>query len=185
MAVKSQALEKKKLVERLVDELTVEGEKAIKAAYGSRGFKNRLYNLHDSYASAVYSYGQLVKKSIRYVGTEMSRKGLSMGWSYKGKRSMPDRKGIRYLGGDEMLMSGREEAMDFLSQYTPTSDGVTLVIVAAMFYTTFLEKRNFRVISGARSIMEDIAGRYRGTYQEIQLGRVRSVPHSIKGKSWK
>ena len=60
------------LIKALISQLADDGEKAIREAYEGREFTNRTYNLHDSYGSAVYYNGTLVKGSIRYVGAEMA-----------------------------------------------------------------------------------------------------------------
>lgn len=180
-------------VRQLIDALTQEGERALWDAYNNRDFVNRTYNLHDSYGSAVYANGKVIKSTIRYLSAEMAKSGTwrSMGWEYKGKgRSMPDFRGDRYHRGDEMLMSGRDEIMDFFAQYTPKTNGIELVIAAAMYYAGYLENgtktmfRKYRVISGATTTMEDIARRYNGKLQSIQLGRVLYVPHTLKNNTW-
>ena len=60
------------LIKALISQLANDGEKSIREAYEGREFTNRTYNLHDSYGSAVYYNGTLVKSSIRYVGAEMA-----------------------------------------------------------------------------------------------------------------
>lgn len=178
-------------VERLIRQLTIEGEQAILEAYNKRTFTNRKYNLHDSYASAVYAHGRLIKSSVRYVGQEMSKSGLPMGWVWNKARSMPDFRGDRRYPGDEVQMNGREEAMDFLSQYTPRKGGVTLIIIAAMFYASILEsgggnlKHKYRVISDGNDIMRRIADKYHGVFETVQTSRLLDMMPTIKDKSWK
>ena len=180
----------KKLVDMLIDELADDGYAAIWEAYLTRDFTNRTYHLHDSYASAVYNNGRLVKRSIRYVGPEHAKVGIYTGWEWTKSRSMPNFRGVRYQKGDQIDMTGREEVMDFFSQYTPPRKGIQLVVVAAMWYANVLEegggnlKRKWRVISGARSIMDELAGKYGGTVSEIDTGRVLTQAPTIKDKSW-
>ena len=103
---------------------------------------------------------------------------------------MPDYKGNRRERGDEVTMKGREEIMDFFSQYTPKTKGVELVIAAAMFYANILEngskniKRKFHVISQANGIMQRLAQKYNGKTSAVETGRVLSVMTTIKDKSW-
>lgn len=187
---KKKIFDKKVYLQQWIDQLADEGQAAITIAYRHKDFTNRLYNLHDSYGSAVYYNGRLVKSSIRYLGPEKYSKGIELGWQWTKARSMPDFRGTRYLPGDQIDMTGREEVMDFFSQYTPTSKGLQLVVVAAMWYASVLEKgggnlrRKWRVISGARSKMDELAKIYGGVVTEIETGRVLSQPHTIKDSSW-
>lgn len=181
-----------RFIDQFIDHLADEGEAAIRTAYRHKDFTNRLYNLHDSYGSAVYYNGRLVKRSIRYLGPEKHTKGIEgTGWQWTKARSMPDFRGTRYFPGDQIDMTGREEVMDFFSQYTPPSTGIQLVVVAAMWYASILEKgggnlrRKWRVISGARSSMDAIAQLYGGTVTQIETGRVLSQPPTIKDSSWR
>lgn len=184
---------KDRFLNQLIDELTSEGYAAILQAYYTRDFTNRTYNLHDSYGSAVYYNGRLIKNTIRYVGAEKHFKDIFMGknWYWRNSRSMPDFRGVRYDKKDEIFMTGRTEVMDFFSQYTPPKKGLQLVVIAAMWYANVLEKgggnlrRKYRVISGARTIMDELAAKYGGTVSEVETGRVLSQQHTLKGSSWK
>ena len=178
------------LMDKLVAELSREGEEAIHDAYYNRDWNNRTYNLHDSYGSAVYVNGKLVKSSIRYIGQELAKNGRNVGWVWNKGRSMPDYKGNRRLPGNEVEMRGREEVMDFFSHYTPKGKGIELVIVAAMFYANILEagggnlRHKYRVISSADSTMREIASKYHGKVEEISVTRDMSRMTTIKDKSW-
>ena len=179
------------IIDELIDYLADRGEAAIAIAYRHRDFTNRTYNLHDSYGSAVYYNGRLIKRSIRYIGPEKYTQGIYTGWEWTKSRSMPDFRGTRYLKGDQIDMTGREEVMDFFSQYTPTKSGMQLVVVAAMWYASVLEKgggnlkRKYRVISGAQTEMDKIVSELGGTVTQIDTGRVLSQAPTIKGSSWK
>ena len=179
------------LVRGLIDALTKEGEVAIITAYNNRGFKNQTYNLHDSYGSAVFANGKVIKSTIRYLGAEQARTPHSrISWEWGKGRSMPDFRGERREKGDSIYMRGRDEIMDFFSQYTPKTKGIELVIAAAMYYAGFLEGgtskafRKIEVISGATNAMQSIASKYNGRLSDIRLGRVLSVPTTIKNKTW-
>lgn len=183
---------KSAIIQQLISQLAEEGAAAIKQAYETRDWRNRTFNLHDSYGSAVYANGKLLKWTVRYVGQEMVQpeKELSFGWFWNKGRSMPDYKGNRRLSGDEVTMKGREEVMDFFSQYTPKTKGIELVIAAAMFYANILEKgggnlsHKFHVISQANGIMQGLAQKYNGRTSAVETGRVLSVMTTIKDKSW-
>ena len=135
------------LIKALISQLADDGEKAIRGAYEGREFTNRTYNLHDSYGSAVYYNGTLVKSSIRYVGAEMAEE-------------------------DERY--GRNEVNDFFSNYRPKNrKGIDLVIVAAMFYADILEegkgrlKRKYKVIAEGEDYMKNVATHFRGTLSKF------------------
>ena len=135
------------LIKALIAQLADDGEKAIREAYEGREFTNRTYNLHDSYGSAVYYNGTLVKSSIRYVGAEMAEE-------------------------DERY--GRNEVNDFFSNYRPKNrKGIDLVIVAAMFYADILEegkgrlKRKYKVIAEGEDYMKNVATHFRGTLSKF------------------
>ena len=152
------------LIKALISQLADDGEKAIREAYEGREFTNRTYNLHDSYGSAVYYNGALVKSSIRYVGAEMAEE-------------------------DERY--GRNEVNDFFSNYRPKNrKGIDLVIVAAMFYADILEegkgklKRKYKVISEGEDYMREVASRFNGTLSKVVKARDLSVMTTIKDKSW-
>lgn len=177
-------------INQVINQLARDGEQAIHDAYYGRGFNNRTYNLHDSYGSAVYYDGVLVKSSIRYLGGEMSNQGRSQGWVWSKGRSMPDFRGNRRLQGDEVQMNGREEVMDFFSRYKPGTKGIDLVIVAAMYYADFLEegkgrlKRKYKVISEGEDYMQQLAKQFNGRLKKFVKPRDLSRMTTIKDKSW-
>lgn len=183
---------KNRIIQQLISQLTEEGAAAIKQAYETRDWRNRTFNLHDSYGSAVYVNGQLLKRTVRYVGEELVQpeKERDMGWVWNKSRSMADYRGNRRLPGDAVMMRGREEVMDFFSQYTPKTKGIELVIAAAMFYANILEsghklKHKYHVISQANGIMNELARKYNGRTTAVETGRVKDVMTTIKDKSWK
>lgn len=122
--------------------LAMIGEKAIQEAYQSRGFTNRTYNLKDSYGSAVYYNGALLDDTIRYIG--------------------PPEAKTKRLG-----KSGREEVNKFFRDYSPTSKGYEIVVIATMPYAGELEtgggrlKRKYHVMVGARGLLERVASRFK------------------------
>jgi hypothetical protein len=181
----------KEYLNKFIDELANDGERAIKEAYATREFRNRSFNLKDSYGSAVYVDGKLIKRTIRYLGPEDATNALSVGWIWDKPRSLPDFRGARRLTGDEIQMTGREEVMDFFSHYVPSGKGIELVIVAAMWYANVLEKgganlrRKWRVISGAATFMYSLQRKYGGFIEPINTYRDLSIPTTIKDTSWK
>lgn len=138
--------------EDLIAGLAREGERIIKLAYHSRGFKDRTYNLRDSYVSAVYENGRLLKDTIRYVGKPKARVSVEVGET---------------ADGDTALTTGREEAERFLSKYQFSKgrkNGIQLVIAAAMFYSGIVESRGYSVLLNVETDLRDLARMgYNGT----------------------
>lgn len=138
----------KALEKWIINSLAEEGGRIIKEAYESRGFKNRTGNLHDSYVSAVFVKGRLQKDTIRYVGTEMSS-------TYREYTNST-------VGGEVEATRGREEADKFLAKYQFTKgrqDGIVLVVAAAMFYSTIVERRGYQVLSQVQWELDRISSR--------------------------
>lgn len=192
MAIKNKY--KGELVQSLVSLLTEDGARAIEYAYVKRGYTNRLYNLHDSYGSAVYVDGVLDKSTLRYLNPEMRKSGRNFGWVWTKGRSMPDFRGERRLEGDELEMKGRDEVMDFFEQYKAPKGTICLVVVAAMFYASILEqgggnlKRKYAVISGAKTTLSNTFAFQNGlgTIERLPaMSRLLNVPSTIKNQSWK
>lgn len=145
-------INKKKALNKVIDYLADEGERLIKKAYETSTFTNRLYNLHDSYSSAVYYNRTLIDRTIRYLGEEKSIQGVEVG------------------GG--ITINGRDESYSFFSSYKPQTNGFHLVIVAAMFYASDLEKgigirRKYKVITGATGAIETFVKDINGSYNLI------------------
>ena len=138
----------KALEQWIIKSLADEGGRIIKEAYESRGFKNRTGNLHDSYVSAVFYKGRLQKDTVRYVGAEMSS-------TYREYANST-------VGGEVEATRGREEADKFLAKYQfakGRQGGIVLVIAAAMFYSTIVERRGYQVLSQVQWELDRIASR--------------------------
>lgn len=139
-------IDPKELKNNVVATLADYGERIIKLAYSTKIFKDRTYNLRDSYASAVFVNGHMVKNTDRYVGEPMSNVA---------------REYDETASGDPEMKTGREEARLLLSKFQFTGGrpgGIVLVVVAAMFYADILEKRyKYLVLSQVGSEMDAIA----------------------------
>lgn len=103
-------------------------------------WKHRTYNLHDSFASAVYVNGKVA--SIKYLGSPKSTKR--------------DRKTGR---------NGRQTVRDYIMSHSfgSTNNEIVLVVIAAMYYAKILEagssghigpQGNFAVISPAEEYID-------------------------------
>ena len=109
------------------------------AVSGGAKWRHRLGNLHDSFASAVYVNGVVVKTSIQYLDNPISK------------------------GVDERTKkNGRATVNDYLKRvsFGKKNNEVVLVVVAAMFYTRILENTSSRmsgryvVITPARNFID-------------------------------
>lgn len=162
---------KSDLIRKLIKELTERGEDIIKQAYNRRRWKNRTYNLHDSYGSAVYYNGNLLRYTRRYLSTSPQasvQDGREMG-VYQGSRSKAQKgssytqflkanRDGRFLKGDTIYAYGRDEVNKFFESYKPDANsGIELVVVAAMFYAGALEHYHYQVISSAVTDLSALA----------------------------
>lgn len=117
----------------LIEAFTELGHKAAIAAYrdaryNGKSYENRTFNLHDSYGSAVYVNGVLIEESIKFVNAGQSRKK------------------------DLKAPAGYENGRRALDTYFKTvflvrkMDSYTILVAAAMWYASMLEKKGFTVI---------------------------------------
>lgn len=134
-------------VSKLVTELTELGQKVCKEAIAQKGYKNQLYNLHDSIGSAVYVNGKIVPSSRRYAESKMSTE------PYKNKGN----------SGHGEFITGREALDKYWAEHptlTNTTNAVELVVIAATFYAGILEDRGIQVMSVARNYIENEMQKY-------------------------
>lgn len=133
IAVKSLSDFKEKSTKAIIEAFTELGHTAAIAAYkdaryNGASYENRTYNLHDSYGSAVYVNGVLVEDSIKYVNAGRSRK--SDGRAPEG-----------YETGKSALRTFFETTF-----VVRKSDTFTILVAAAMWYASMLEKKGYTVI---------------------------------------
>ena len=165
----------KNIEQEVIEFLTEQGERIIKEAYNRRNWKNQTYNLQDSYGSAVYKNGYLIRKSIRYISSTPQanyRKNSKELGDFKGQRSKAQKGSSyteflksgddRFLTGDTIYAYGRDEVNKFFNGYKlATSSGIELVVVAAMYYAGILESgylgTKYQVISSATTELNKIA----------------------------
>jgi len=110
-------LANQKIMDTLIEEaLHKIGQVGLKAAVQMHEFQNRTHNLEDSYGYAIYKAGTIVGSPVvlNPKATETKK--------WKGKS-----------------YSGHEEAVNFLNGYRPDSSGWTLVVVAGMFYASWVQ----------------------------------------------
>lgn len=123
------------------------GEDIIKMAYATKTFTDRTFNLRDSYVSAVFNKGRLVKGTKRYVGEPKSKVALEYD---------------DFATGDPEMGTGREEADKFIAKWGFSSGrpgGITLVVAATMFYSGILEsdRYGYLVISHIQDELDALA----------------------------
>jgi len=135
----------KDFLDSLCQYLADEGERIARAAYDAHTFQNRFYNLHDSYGSSVFVGGVEQPGCRRYAYGEYSiapKKDTGIGRSQTGRQAI-------------------DEYFDNYAKRT-RNDHVELVVVAAMFYASFLEnpdeapniKHKYRVVALAKDELD-------------------------------
>lgn len=116
--------------------------RALAAAYSTKEYADKSYNLSDSFAAAIYKDGVLIPDTMAFMENQ---KAVS---------------GKKWYGSN---IVGHQAAREYLTKYKPRSKGYSLVVIAAMPYYDILEKgrgglRNkYKVITGANSFMRDLA----------------------------
>lgn len=155
----------------IIDYLEKQGEIIIKDAYNRRRWRNRSYNLQDSYGSAVFRNGVLLRRTIKYISETQqanARKNSKELGDYSGQRSRVQKgssytefgkvnKDKRFLDGDTIQAYGRDEVKKFFNGYEATKNGIELVVVAAMYYAGILESGKYQVISSATTKLNNMA----------------------------
>lgn len=107
------------------EQLSALAMKAIDEAYKYKKYKDRTFNLHDSYGYGIYYKGDPVK--IAMVDPSVAK--------------VPDTKGGK----------GHDIGLSFLDSHKPTSKAWVLVIVAGEFYAEQVDaaRDGLQVLSGA------------------------------------
>lgn len=142
-------------VNTLIEQLAKEGERIMRECLQERDYTHQTYNLHDSYGYAVYYKGS-IKKS--------------------GKAS-PQATQAREIDGEKI--SGERAIADYLNSYNP-SNGIELIIVAAMPYATELEhgqglRRKYKVVSMSYDKLREVQGSF------LQIGaQVFRIDNGVK-----
>lgn len=134
---------------------------------GDYKWRHKLGNLHDSFASAVYVNGVVVKSTIQYIANPISKKREPK----TGKK-------------------GRQIVKDYLLNHSfgAKNNEIVLVVIAAMYYTKYLEDVNtgsgkFIVISPARDFINQRWWSYvEPVYKKHGLPTVKPKAKVIKGE---
>lgn len=143
----------KSITDNVCKSLAKEGGRIIREAYETKNWKDRSYNLYNSFVSAVIVDGKI--RSIDYLGpehapsdTNNSKPGSS---EWLAETSRPY--------GKVDIERGRKEANNFVASYAAQhKKGIILIIAATMFYAGILESNGYRVISHVSTRLEDLIG---------------------------
>ena len=139
------------ITDHVVKSLAKEGQRIIRQAYLGRRWKNRTYNLYNSYVAGVIVNGRV--RSIMYLGPEHAPDPkYNTGYKYGKKFHSTSRK-IGYNDAER----GRREANNFIMSYAKQhkSKKVTLVIGVAMFYAGILERKGYHVLLGVGTELQN------------------------------
>lgn len=138
----------------LVEHLSGEADKIIKAELESVTYRNDTDNLHDSYGWGIYINGKLMKSG------------------YQTQNALAPR-----IWEREPLY-GRDAITDFLERGYKPHDGIDLVIVVAMPYGQILQegggnlKRKYEVIAIAQNQLKALSRKIKGsTFGIIKDGK--------------
>lgn len=149
------------VIGRMAKELAQDAREAVHVALQTNEFQNRTGNLEDSYGAAVYYEGRMVEGTqYTLTPTAISSK------KWKGKE-----------------MRGSEEIIRYLRTYKPRTQGLSMIVVAAMPYGEILEKgqgnlyHKYKVITGANDFMRQLARKWEGRFGRKAKGiRVNVTP---------
>lgn len=140
----------KKYINILIDSLFKDGMDIINKAKETKEANNRSNNMEDAFGCAVYYRGKLVKRG--YANPTPLSKGMHNGWD---KYGIPPDTGRGYLN-------------DFFGNFKPSSNGMYLVCVNAVFYAPILEDGKgfgnvkYRIITQTDYLFDSLASKYKG-----------------------
>ena len=100
----------------IMEKLNEIGIHGVKTAIEMHKFRNRTFNLEDSYGFGIYYNGALKQEPFTF--------------------SSSSTKSVKFEGKE---YRGQEEVMKYLQGYKPDNMGWSLVVVAAMPYASFVE----------------------------------------------
>lgn len=129
------------------------GERIIRKAYEAKDWKDRTYNLYNSYVSAVFYHGVLIDNAKTVDG--VSFLGSTIRFAGEEDMSVPEDQRLRVVNGIT-ITNGRDEAVNFLRSCEKPShgEGMKLVVAAAMFYSGILESHGYHVLSQITSDLD-------------------------------
>ena len=141
----------------IVQDMAKDCERLVYYAIHTATFTSQTGNLVDSYGAAVYKDGVFVENTFFTAPIQAT---VSNKWYNEYKY-------------------GKDEMIKYFRDFKPRTKGFTIVLVAAMPYAEVLEKgsaglhHKYKVISGAYSLLQDLAENYSGKrgYKKYKLGR--------------
>ncbi|MEE1082192.1 MAG: hypothetical protein UH850_00400 [Paludibacteraceae bacterium] len=139
------------ITDHVAKSLAKEGQRIIRHAYLNRKWKNRTYNLYNSYVAGVIVNGRV--RSIMYLGPERAPAPKYNTRGKYGKKFHSTSRKIGYTYAER----GRREANNFIMSYAKQhkSKKVTLVIGVAMFYAGILERKGYHVLLGVGAELQN------------------------------
>lgn len=157
------AINKKAILDDVIAGMREDCKKLVKEAFETATFTERTGNLADSYGAAVYVDGKLREETMAYRTIKATE---TKDW---------------YIRSN---IGGHGEMLNFFRDYKPKSKGIAIVLVAAMPYAEVLERgkakngaftlqHKYKVVSGAYSLLQDLAENYNGKrgYKRYKFGR--------------
>lgn len=140
----------------------------VNRAYETSDFESKSGNLVDSYGAALYYDKQLVNNGIAYLEPKATANKEWYG----------------------SMISGHNEMIRYFRDYKPKKNGITVVLIAAMPYAEVLERggakdgsftleRKYKVITGANSLMQELADRISAKFGRKRGGLGRGIRTTI------
>lgn len=145
------------ITDHVAKSLAKEGQRIIRKAYLGRKWKNRTYNLYNSYVAGVIVNGRV--RSIMYLGPEHAPDPkYNKGYKYGKKFHSTSRK-VGYNDAERGRREANNFIMSYAKQHVPAWNSkqpkVTLVIGVAMFYAGILERKGYHVLLGVGAELQN------------------------------
>lgn len=151
---------------KIFDSLIAQGYRIMKNAAKNNDTMARTYNMDDAYATAVYYQGKRVR--TRYLNPTPESTEIHKGWK---KHHIQAGRGRGYLE-------------TFFGNFKPTTDGISLIVVNVIYYTSILEQgkqtpnggRHYKIISSISADMTELEEKIKGSrIAGIGIKRGRTV----------
>lgn len=142
----------------LEEDMRKDCERLVKEALNTSTYRNQTGNLASSYGAAVYKDGVFLENTLATYDFSPTK---TKKWYARSN------------------IGGQGEMRNYFRNYKPRGKGFTIVLVAAMPYSEVLEKgsaglhQKYKVISGAYSLLQDLADKYSGKrgYKQYKWGQ--------------
>lgn len=150
--------DKDEIRRRLLEDMRKDCERLVKEALNTSTYLNQTGNLASSYGAAVYENGVYLEETLATYDFSPTK---TKKWYVRSN------------------IGGQGEMRNYFRNYRPKGRGFQIVLVAAMPYAEVLEKgsaglhQKYKVISGAYSLLQDLAEKYSGKrgYKKYKWGQ--------------